>query len=176
MGSQGSGCGTWEEQAATVAFEQRFHVDALRALYAYWQDLRRDGRLPARVDIDPSRIPDVLPNIGLFDVEQAPRRYRIRLMGMQIVSWYGCDLSGRYLDEIDFGDRPEFTFALLDQVVDRRAAGHMTGEYTKQDGRTIRYERLFMPLSSDGRRVDMVIGAAFELPPDAPIPGDSLDL
>src|SRR3546814_15886750 len=71
---------------------------------------------------------------------------------------------------------PIFTFSLLDQVVDRCVPGHMTGEYTKQDARTIRYERLFMPLSSDGSSVDMVIGAAFELPPETPLTGDSLDL
>src|SRR3546814_2384629 len=52
----------------------------------------------------------------------------------------------------------------------------MTGEYTKQDARTIRYVRLFMPLSSDGSSVDMVIGAAFELPPETPLTGNSLDL
>jgi len=109
-------------------------------------------------------------------VQGKPRRYRIRLMGTQIVEWYGCDLSGRYLDEIDFGHGPQFTFALLDQVVDRRQAGHMTGEYTKQDGRTIRYERLFMPLASDGSRVDMLIGAAYELPSQAPLRGDCLDM
>ena len=159
-----------------MAFEQRFQTAALRALYRYWQALCAQGAPPSRTDVDPVRIPDVLDNIGLFDVEQNPRRYRIRMMGMEIVHWYGCDLTGRYLDEIDFGDRPVFTFALLDEVVERRVAGHMTGEYTKQDERTIRYERLFVPLSSDGRAVDMVIGAAFELPPDAPIPGDSLDL
>src|SRR3546814_11130647 len=71
---------------------------------------------------------------------------------------------------------PIFTFSLLDQVVDRCVPGHMTGEYTKQDARTIRYERLFMPLSSDGSSVAMVIGAAFELPPETPLTGDSRDL
>ena len=131
---------------------------------------------PARSDIIPAEIVSVLPNIGLFDVEESPRRYRIRLMGTRIVSWYGADLTGAYLDEIDFGPGPAFTFSLLDRVVDKVVPGHMTGAYTKQDGRTIRYERLFMPLSSDGRRVDMVIGAAYRLPPDAPIIGDSLDL
>src|SRR3546814_7848572 len=103
-------------------------------------------------------------------------RYLIHRMGTQIVTWYGCDITGRYLDEIDFGGRTGFTFSLLDQVVDRCVPGHMTGEYTKQDARTIRYERLFMPLSSDGSSVDMGIGAAFELPPATPLPGDSLDL
>lgn len=161
--------------AAILDFEQRFHNSALHQLYAHWSSLRGAQSLPGRGDIAPDRIVQVLPHIGLFDVETAPRRYRIRLMGTEIVHWYGCDLSGRYLDEVDFGHGPRFTFALLDQVVDCRQAGHMTGEYTKQDGRTIRYERLFMPLASDGRRVDMVIGAAYELPPDAPLRGDCLD-
>lgn len=156
-------------------FEQRFHNRPLQLLYAYWSSLRRGDLLPARADIAPDRIAEVIPRIGLFDVETSPRRYRIRAMGAQIVAWYGCDLSGRYLDEIDFGQGPRFTFALLDHVVDHRRAGHMTGEYTKQDGRTIRYERLFMPLASDGRRVDMVIGAAYALPPDAPLCGDCLE-
>ena len=162
--------------ATILGFEQRFHSEALHLLYAYWSSLRGAESLPGRGDIEPGRILQVLPHIGLFDVVIAPRRYRIRLMGTEIVRWYGCDLSGRYLDEIDFGHGPRFTFALLDQVVERRQAGHMTGEYTKQDGRTIRYERLFMPLASDGSCVDMLIGAAYELPPEAPLCGDCLDL
>ncbi|HMA16254.1 MAG: PAS domain-containing protein [Bacteroidota bacterium] len=158
-----------------MKFEERFHNEPLHLLYKYWSSLRGAASIPSRGDIAPDRILEVLPHIGLFDVETAPRRYRIRLMGTEIVRWYGCDLSGRYLDEIDFGHGPQFTFALLDQVVDRRQAGHMSGEYTKQDGRTIRYERLFMPLASDGRHVDMVIGAAYELPPEAPLRGDCLE-
>lgn len=158
-----------------MVFEQRFHNRSLHQLYTYWSSLRGIGSLPGRGDIAPDRIVQVLPHIGLFDVESAPRRYRIRLMGTEIVRWYGCDLSGRYLDEVDFGHGPRFTFALLDQVVDCRLAGHMTGTYTKQDGRTIRYERLFMPLASDGSRVDMLIGAAYELPPEAPLRGDCLE-
>jgi len=145
-------------------------------LYAYWQGLRRGRPAPARADIDPSQIAGILPNIGLFDVEDSPRRYRIRLMGTRIVSWYGCDLTGRYLDEMDFGEAGKSTFAILDEVVDRVAPAYMTGEYTKQDGRVIRYERLFMPLSSDGTRVDMVFGAAYRLAPDVPLGADSLDL
>lgn len=159
-----------------MSFEQRFRVDDLRLLYAHWQNVRGARPAPARSDIDPASIVSLLPHIGIFDVEEAPRRYRVRLMGSRIVSWYGGDLTGSYLDEVDFGEGPALTFTLLDQVVDRVVPGHMTGEYTKHDGVTIRYERLFMPLSNDGLRVDMVIGAAYRLPPDAPIVGDSLDL
>jgi len=159
-----------------LSFEQRLHAEPLRTLYGYWQKLRGNRAAPSRADVDPSHIVTVLPHIGLFDVEANPRRYRIRLMGTRIVSWYGCDLTGRYLDEIDFGTAESFTFAILDGVVDRMVPGYMSGAYTKQDGRTIRYERLYMPLSADGTKVNMVIGAAVRLAADAPITGDCLDL
>ncbi len=167
-----------DQRAAIMTFEQRLNADALKTLYDYWQDLRcGSGRIaPSRADIDLACIMPVLPHMGLFDVEAEPRRYRIRLIGAQIVNWYGCDLTGCYLDEIDFGTGESFTFSLLDKVVDRCVPGYMSGEYTKQDGRTLRYERLYMPLSSDGCTVNMVIGAAMQLPPEVAITGDCLDL
>lgn len=157
-------------------FEQRLRSETLKTLYFYWQNLRAGRPAPARADVDPSDIVTVLPHIGLFDIEENPRRYRIRLIGTRIVSWYGCDLTGRYLDEMDFGVGKSFTFAILDRVADLMVPGYMSGEYTKQDGRTIRYERIYMPLSNDGLHTNMVIGAAVRLAPDAPITGDSLDL
>lgn len=159
-----------------MAFEQRFHADALKSLYVYWQELRQGRRAPARSEIDLLRIKSILPNIILLDVEEDPRRYNFRLMGTRIVSWYGGDLTGRYIDEVDFGGEPMFTFTILDQMVDKVVPAHMTGEYVKHDGRHIRYERLFLPMSSDGTHIDKILGAAYRLPPDLPILGDILDL
>lgn len=159
-----------------MSLEQRLRAEALKTLYAYWQGLRHGRRAPARSDLDPSDIVSVLPHIGLYDVEENPRRYRIRLLGTRIVSWYGCDLTGRYLDEIDFGESAESTFKTLNDVVDLCVPAHMTGEYVKQDERTIRFERIYLPLSSDGRKVDMVIGATVRLSPDIPISGTHLEL
>lgn len=158
-----------------ASFEQRLRADALKVLYTYWQSLRRDRRAPSRADIDPSEIAGILSHIGLVDVEREPSRYRIRLLGARIVDWYGCDVTGRYLDEIDFGVAGGSTFKILDQAVDRAVPAHMSGAYTKQDGRAIRYERLYLPLSNDARRVDMLIGATAILPDRAPILGDCLD-
>jgi hypothetical protein len=164
------------QQAARLAFEQRFRADALKSLYEYWQELRQGRSAPSRAEIDLLRIKSILPNIILLDVEDNPRRYNLRLMGTRIVSWYGSDATGCYVDEIDFGGSPMSTFTTLDQLVDKVVPAHMTGEYDKHDGRHIRYERLMLPMSSDGKRVDKILGAAYRLPPDAPIMGDSLDL
>src|SRR3546814_1713244 len=65
----------------TMNFAQRIRTNALLVLYNYWKELRGSRPYPTRADIDPSMIPDVLPNIGLFELEAAPRRYRICLMG-----------------------------------------------------------------------------------------------
>jgi len=43
----------------------------------------------------------------------------------------------------------------------------MMGEYVKQDGRQIRYERLVLPLSNDGRQADMLLGASLRIEPAA---------
>ena len=163
-------------QIARVSFEQRFHVEGVKILYAHWQAVRGDRPAPARRDIDPAAIVTVLPNIAIFDVEESPRRYRIRLMGTRNVSWYGADPTGCCLDELDIGNGGAEFCALLDQVVDLAVPGHMTGEYTRQEGQHLRYERLFMPLSNDRRRIDMLIGAVYRLPPEAPIIGHGLDL
>jgi len=162
--------------AAIDSFEQRLRSSVLKTLYDNWQHLRRGRPAPARGDIDPTKIICVLPYIGLFDVEAAPRRYRIRMMGSQIVAWYGCDVTGRYLDEIDFGESEKFTFEILDQVVDKVAPAYMSGEYTKYDERNIRYERIFLPLCDEGTKVTALIGAAMRLPAGAAILGDCLDI
>jgi len=159
-----------------VKFEERLKAPVLKTLYAYWQEIRGNRPAPRRNDIDPSEIVSVLPYLALLDVESAPRRYRVRLIGTTVVSWYGSDFTGRYLHELDFGSGNSFSYTLLDQIVDRVAPGHMSGEYRKADGRLIRYERVYMPLSNDGEAVDMLLGAALRLPPEAPILGDCLDL
>jgi len=159
-----------------VDFQRRFHVAPLRTLYAYWQELRGSRRAPARSEIDPARLVTVMTNIAIFDVEESPRRYRIRLMGLRNVSWFGVDPTGSYLDELDLGNGRADLLGTLDKVVDLGVPGHMTGEYSKSDGRSLRYERLLLPLSSDGQRIDMLIGAVYRLPPEAPIIGHALDL
>ncbi|WP_422366965.1 PAS domain-containing protein [Pelagibius sp.] len=147
-----------------MEFNDRIRSKVIRLLYDYWTALLRERPIPTREDIDPRRLPEpVIPHLGLFDVEHDPRRYRVRLMGANIVAWYGCDVTGRYLDEIDLGPDPGPGFAILDHVVRCRTPAHMMGEYTKQDGRHIRYERLVLPLSSGGQEVGMLLGASDRL-------------
>ena len=48
--------------------ELKFEPPRLQRLYEYWRSKVRDRRLPARADIDPLDIPDLLSNLVLIDV------------------------------------------------------------------------------------------------------------
>ncbi len=47
-------------------------------LYAYWKSKHRDGRPPARVDLDPvMEIPQLARSLILFDIVPEGFRYRL---------------------------------------------------------------------------------------------------
>lgn len=76
-------------------------------LYGYW-DAKRHGRaMPRKSDIDPAEIKPLLPYVLLGEFVSDPVRLRYRLVGTEVVSVYGVDFTGRWLDELDFGNQVE---------------------------------------------------------------------
>lgn len=142
----------------TGAIEPKHEV--LKQIFAYWLAKKGDRIAPSRSDIDPSEIKKLLPYIGLADVERNPLRFRYRLIGTEITTAYGHELTGRYLDEADLNAHEREIIEEYQRVVERCEPACATWEYARDDGRHIRYERLALPLSSDGRTVDMLFGGA----------------
>jgi hypothetical protein len=130
----------------------------LRKLLAYWLEKKGDRPAPIRTDIDPVEIKALLPHVGLVDIERLPLRFRFRLAGTEIAKGYGLELTGRYLDELDLNDHQH---EILQEYIRAGESGEpscSTLEYTRKDGRHIRYERMVLPLSSDGKSIDMLVG------------------
>ena len=63
--------------------------DRLRDLYRYWAEKKHNRPLPARVDLDPMEIPQLLQNIVLVDVVGEPPRFRYRLVGTAVIQALG---------------------------------------------------------------------------------------
>jgi hypothetical protein len=132
----------------------------LRQFHEYWRGKMRDGRLPGRADIDPVEIPDLLRSITLVEIVEdgGKRRYRVRLFGTDHVQYNGRDLTGMFVDE---AFAPE-DLAKVTEVYDRMADGgepHHWRMHVLTPGREfVHYERLMLPLASDGANVDMLIG------------------
>jgi hypothetical protein len=131
----------------------RIRSDILRQLFQYWDEKRGGRRAPSREDIDPAGMVEALPNVFLIDVVAEPRRYRVRLMGTELVECYGQDITGCYIDEIT--DRE---LGALHELVTTWRPWRLVGESGSTPGRVKRYELLALPLSTDGATVNMVLG------------------
>lgn len=126
-------------------------------LFAYWASLRREGRLPARANLDPLAFKRHLPTVSLTDV-RPDRSYRLRLAGTGLYGVYGREITGRELDEVYSPEACAYWRRELGRVVEEakpnvgwhslswRGAGHMSLLWLR------------LPLASDGRRVDMILG------------------
>ena len=134
---------------------------AHQEVFAYWSSLRRDGRLPGRADISPHDLKRLLPTVSLIDVVRdasGEKSYRQRLAGTGLYSVYGREITGRTLDDVYNTAAAQYWRTELDKVVETgrpgvgfhnlgwRGAGHMS----------ILWLRL--PLASNGREVDMILG------------------
>ncbi|MEQ8585793.1 MAG: PAS domain-containing protein [Thalassobaculaceae bacterium] len=132
--------------------------EALRGLYAYWDARRGDRDMPARSDLDPVDVPDLLRHLILLDVTYDPLRFKVRLYGTEVTDLRGRDLTGRYLYEGDPTFIGEQTRPWNVETVETRRPHSVTGPFTDiSDGRSGTFYRLGLPLSEDGERVDMLM-------------------
>jgi hypothetical protein len=132
----------------------------LRRLYDYWDGKRAGRSAPTRADIHPEELTFILPFLYLIDVVGTPPRFQFRLAGTGIVTEFGGELTGKFADEIDLDNQQTAIIAEYERVVRSAKPISSRWNYTKYDGRQLSYEHVILPLSSDGRAVDMLLGGA----------------
>jgi hypothetical protein len=136
---------------------ERCQHPQLIALYRYWRWKAGDRRAPSRAEIRPEEIVAILPNILLLDIVGSVPRLKYRLVGTEFVHIYGGEITGRFLDEIDFDGMGELIIADYFTVVHECRPTCTSWDFTKDDGRWLKYERLTLPLSEDGQSVNMLL-------------------
>ncbi len=135
--------------------------DRLAEVLAYWRGVRGQRTMPSRQDIDPLHLPPyLLPHLELIDVMSQPElRFRWRLIGTHVTASVGRDMTGQYFDEIygtgDF-ETVTGTFKWVAENA-RPLRWHGTSGFLGRDW--LAYEGVYLPLSSDGRIVDMIFAA-----------------
>jgi hypothetical protein len=132
------------------------HV-SLRRLHEYWDQRRGTRARPARSDIDPVDIKQLLPMLILIDVVSDARRYTYRLVGTREVEMRGRDPTGKSILEAYYAESAEDTTFYLDRVVQTREPVLYRGTYQPLTTRTQRDDVLFLPLSKDGEAVNMIM-------------------
>ena len=152
-------------QVGAPAAAMRAHEE----MFAYWASRRENGRLPGRAQIHPGHFKRHLPTISLIDVRRGeadgPRTYRLRLAGTGLYGVYGGEITGKRLEEVYAPPASDYWRGELDKVVEGRrpAVGMHSLSWRGAQHLSILWLRL--PLASDGREVDMILGY------DAPVGG-----
>jgi hypothetical protein len=129
----------------------------LMRLYDYWNGKRGSRAFPARQDIDPVELGDLLPNVFLIDVLQEAPYFRYRLSGSRVDEIHGQYLTGKAPRDIR---TPEIAIAAESQCRQALLArsprcDHVT--LVAQDESFWHFERLILPLSDDGAAINMFL-------------------
>jgi hypothetical protein len=115
--------------------------------------------MPARRDIDPLEMKWLLGNLSLIDVRQDQPDFRFRLAGSNVVALFGKELTGRAVTEARYcGKRPPLAQQCGDVATSQVPSFLVM--VLGVDHRRIIYRHLVLPLSSDGRNVDLLLAAA----------------
>jgi len=129
----------------------------LERLHAYWLGKCRDGRFPARADIDPAEFRFILGNVFLVATEGDPPDFRYRLFGMNLARRAGYDLTGKTVEDIPAEDMRVFLRGHYQAMLATPAPRSDRGERRLQGIR--RFELLLLPLAGEGGALQMILGA-----------------
>lgn len=132
----------------------------------YWSEKRRERVMPARGDIVPLEIKDILPTVQLYDILDGGAAYRVRLLGTDVARLFEKDPTGSVFDRASNDPLTMRMLHVFDQVVSRRKPLIARAEHTAIE--RINYsaiESIFLPLSDNGTDINMIFAATVVLAP-----------
>jgi hypothetical protein len=131
-------------------------------LVAYWNARRGARFAPARAEIEPLAIKQLLPFISMIDVIEDGADFRFRLLGTHIVEALGRDSTGRRFSEVYAGDAAvrQIMIDRMTRITRLKQPVFSRGRcYWRPDRTHKAFEDVNLPLSSDGETVDIILGA-----------------
>jgi hypothetical protein len=139
------------------AFRAQLVTQGQRELYDFWCDAAGSRRMPARGDIDPFKVPKLLPSMGLIDIAGGLDDARFRLAGTRLYDVYGEEITGKRVDRVFAGACADYWRNVHGAVLERRSPLHgvVRGPAEGRDHIVMFWMRL--PLSEDGEDVDRIL-------------------
>ena len=139
------------------AFRAQLVTEGQRELFDYWLESAGQRPMPARSDLDPMRVPRLLPDLGLIDLREGLDSGLFRLAGTRLRDIYGEEITGKRISEVFAGDCAAYWRRVLAKVAERGLPAHgaVRGPIEGRDHVVLFWLRL--PLSEDGGRVDRIL-------------------
>lgn len=88
----------WIREPLDASKSGAIESQILRDLYAYWDRLRAGRTMPLKAEVKPADIPLLLPHLGMFEIIDAGRAIKVRLLGTKVQRDVGGDKTGVLID------------------------------------------------------------------------------
>lgn len=136
---------------------RRISSAMILALRDHWIEACGARAMAERADIDPLKMPKLLPHVVLTEVHQKPLRFRYRLIGTWVTEMSGRDVTGRWLDEEIYGNNTERMLWAYHKCVDQRTPVAVREQVQFTAKEWIVIEALLLPLGNDVDGVTMIL-------------------
>jgi hypothetical protein len=131
----------------------------LQLLFEYWNAKRGSRAAPSRADIRPAEIKPLLADVMIWNVGEGAGSYTIRLVGENIVRFVGRNNTGESATRGMPDEAAAMMNNVLSLVVETRSPRFRAGKaYWLQEKSYRDFEVCYLPLSTDGEAVDMILG------------------
>jgi hypothetical protein len=128
-------------------------IEAIR----YWSAKRGERLAPARADLNPREIKTFLPNLQIFEIIDGGRAFRPRLMGTAIIAAIKEDTTNQVFDGTSARPVVQRTLRAIRWVLEHKKPLRTFAQRTAVEGQDfLAHETAFLPLSNDGKTIDMV--------------------
>ncbi len=129
-----------------------------QSLFSYWNALRGNRPAPRRLEIDPSRIADNLPDTFILERVDAST-LRFRLAGTRITEALGMELRGKNLMDLFNSEDARTLQQQTDLIATHCASGVFRFSGSNARGQSTSFEMLILPLTHVQDSVDRFLGS-----------------
>lgn len=127
-------------------------------LLSYWNRIRGTRAMPALSDVNISEITEIWHFTFTIDLVD-PHGHRFQYFGPSLASVFGQDYTGEYLADVmeQDGGMLANTIGFYDKVVEKAEPALEAASFFSE-GNEVRYRSIIVPLSSDGKTIDYLLG------------------
>ena len=132
----------------------------LQSLLEFWRRQQADAAVPVAEDLDPEDLKEWLGNLLIMDVIEGDN-FIYSYYGESFERAFGESMVGKSIELL-----PDAQRALLHDEYERARIGRapIARVYTAEfDGKLATWERLVLPLSTNGEKVDKLMVSAYQL-------------
>ena len=130
----------------------------LRLLH-YWRELAGDRGMPSQADLTPEGLKDMAPSCFVLHLGAAGEPV-YHTIGSSYAEELGIDLIGKPVGSTPVDTLLRQATRYWDMVADKKVPISLGGEFRHRRGELLLYRSIILPLSSDGARIDHMLGAA----------------